>query len=60
MNEEEEQMTEEVSNILNDTGTYNCIIDMFENKTGFKVDDDSDIFRDIEEFIVLKLIQSTS
>lgn len=41
---------ENVSNVLNDTGAYNQIGEVL----GIEIDNDSDIFREIEEFIVMK------
>jgi len=58
--EKKQQLIEHISNALNDSGAYTHIIEIYEAETGLTVNSNSDVFHEIEEFIVDKLEEAAN
>ena len=54
MEDEIEELTEEVSEILNTSGTYTRLDELFKLEEQFN---DTEVWHEIETFIVIKLLQ---
>lgn len=55
-----EDLAIKVSDILNDTGAWQKIVDLLESERNIKVDADSTVFNDIEENIVELMLNEFS